>query len=125
MAARTSDCPIEFTKLANKYVDEDRGNYFSHFEDSVWGVSLWDANACIVEVKLVEHPNQDRRHLDMPKPDYWGWIEPDGKLSMVQPSWGQFSMQFPYGEEAEEERGRGRAVRFSVREIRVVKDVKC
>ena len=51
--------------------------------------------------------------------DYWGWqrtIEKD--LIMIWPSFPQFSMCFCYGYKSEEERGRGKAYRLSVEEVK-------
>ena len=55
---------------------------------------------------------------------YWGWLEsPDpirgvkgGDIVFVWPSKGQFEMCFPYGYQAEEEQGKGRAIRVIVEE---------
>jgi hypothetical protein len=70
-----------------------------------------------VPVELTEDPDGT----------YWGWIRAasDGILprkytgvpEMIQPHEGMFSMQFPYGPQAEAERGRGEVVRMSCREI--------
>ena len=49
--------------------------------------------------------------------EHYGWIEakrPDGPPVMIQPHPGMFSMQFPYGPEAAQERGDGCVVRLSV-----------
>lgn len=48
---------------------------------------------------------------------YWGWIDaddPDQEPTMVQPHEGMFSMQFPYGPQAEVNRGQGEIVRLRV-----------
>lgn len=58
-----------------------------------------------------------------PEGIYWGWIEAEGRRGadgvpeMIQPHHGMFTMQFPYGPEAEQERGKGEIVRMSVREV--------
>jgi hypothetical protein len=60
-----------------------------------------------------------------PEGPYYGWIEfpsewrplADGTPRMIQPHDGLYNMQFPYGPEAEEEKGRGRTVRLRVEVI--------
>lgn len=50
--------------------------------------------------------------------DYWGWQDTGkDKYCMIYPSWVQFTVCFPYGYEALEERGEGKAVRLLVVEI--------
>jgi hypothetical protein len=48
--------------------------------------------------------------------EYFGWIDAKrgGDPVMVQPSWGLFTMQFPYGPAAEQKRGHGEIVRLRV-----------
>jgi hypothetical protein len=111
-------------QFANKYDDERTGMYYENFSDSAWGVELCDDEGCIVEVKIALHPDQSRGHLGMPRADYWGWINLDGKIDLIQPSFGQFEMQFPGGFEIEEKLGRGKAARLSIEEVRVTKKSK-
>ncbi len=63
---------------------------------------------------------------------YWGWIDNedwraergyrsnDGVPTFIQPHHGMFTMQFPYGPEAEQERGRGHIVRLVVEDLTAV-----
>lgn len=58
---------------------------------------------------------------DDPAATHWGWLWADaaknwhdGAPCMIQPHDGLFRMQFPYGVRAEEEAGRGRAVRLII-----------
>ena len=54
-----------------------------------------------------------------PSATHWGWIDADGdylKWALVWPSRAQFDVCFLYGVKAEEERGKGRAVRLRVTE---------
>lgn len=53
--------------------------------------------------------------LEDPDGVNWGFIKADREgPDFIQPHRGMFSMQFPYGPEAEEERGHGRIVRLSI-----------
>ena len=61
----------------------------------------------IVPVTLTEDPNGP----------YYGWIDAERtEPTMIQRHEGMFSMQFPYGAEAEANAGRGRIVRLQVQE---------
>jgi hypothetical protein len=112
-----------FTRFASKHDDDGTGSgtFYQFFEESAGMVSLWDDASTIVEVKIAMHPDQKHGHLGMPKADYWGWIDRKGDAKMIQPSYGQFCMQFPYGFESDEELGKGKAARLVVEETRVIK----
>jgi len=58
-----------------------------------------------------------RECLPSEESDYWGFLEDDGEYHMIQPSWGQFNMQFPYGCKAAEEAGDGRRANLMVEEV--------
>lgn len=94
-----------FAGLQDRVV-EDRE--FLHFGDE-WYVRAYGDEPARVE--LTEDP--DGR--------YWGWIDfDDGRDStptMIQPHWGMFEMQFPYGPKASVDRGRGEIVRMSCRPV--------
>lgn len=78
-----------------------------------WYVRLHGAEP--VEVELTEDPQGQ----------YWGWIdlptdfEPEaiGVPVMIQPHYGMFTLQFPYGPKIEVEHGKGEIVRMSCRAI--------
>jgi hypothetical protein len=57
---------------------------------------------------------------DAPDGTHWGWIDATGRDHgrpvMIWAFRGAFDMQFPYGPEAEEERGKGRVVRLRITE---------
>lgn len=62
-------------------------------------------NDPIIPVTVSEEPNGR----------YWGWIVTgEDTPRMIWPSEVQFKMCFPYGPEAEQERGRGRIVRLKI-----------
>lgn len=67
------------------------------------------------------------RVTEDPDGPYYGWIASadywDGRYyhggipELIQPGRGMFSMQFPYGPEPEQDRGKGRIVRLRVEEV--------
>lgn len=55
--------------------------------------------------------------IDDPAGNYWGWIDAGAADPvMIRPGHDRYSMQFTYGPEAEERRGKGRTVRLRVTE---------
>lgn len=91
----------EWVMWAQRDPDPVDGREFSNFGDRQWVTMCFGGD--VVPVRLVEDDAGT----------YWGWDEPGG-LAMVQPHYGMFTMQFAYGPEVEEERGRGRTVQLSV-----------
>ncbi len=92
---------------ASKYNSDITGIYYMHF-GSYRFVELHGLDNPIVEVELEENP----------KGTYFGFVE-DGKLEgcLTWPSEVQFEMCFPYGSKVEEEKGRGKKIRLSIKEI--------
>ena len=101
--------------FAGRVTDSRVGRDFMNFGDErtvrMYGVEP-------VPVELTEDPDGD----------YYGWIHADrsgerfaprytGEVVMVQPHKGMFTMQFPYGPEAEARDGRGEIVRMSCRAV--------
>ena len=84
---------------------------------SIYGAKPED----IIHVECSIHKNQ-KIDSGVPKLDYWGWFDlEEFKWStggLMQPSHAQFSMCFPYGYKAEEERGRGKAYRLMIKQIK-------
>lgn len=55
-----------------------------------------------------------------PEGELWAWIDAkaeSGEPVMIQPRESLFRIQFPYGPDAEVERGKGEIVRLSCREV--------
>ena len=73
----------------------------------------------VIELKVTLHPDQSKptKPQERGAVDYWGWQD-EGKTNytMIYPSWAQFCMCFPYGYEAEENGGKGKAFRLIVKE---------
>lgn len=75
---------------------------------------------------VADHPRTVKAYGDDPVPvlvtkdpdgTHYGWIDagsPERGPVMIQPHLALFKMQFPYGPEAEEERGKGRVVRLRI-----------
>lgn len=99
---------MSWIMFAYKYESERTGTYYMHF-GPIQYVRLHHLSEPIVEVEISE--NRDG--------NYWGWLKNDDclQLGLIWPSEGQFEMCFPYGSAAEEERGDGKKVRLSVKEI--------
>lgn len=56
---------------------------------------------------------------DDPESNYWGFLDKnDDYVSLIFPSWVQFSICFPYGIEAEEKAGNGRRVNLTLLKVR-------
>lgn len=93
------------------YHEEGRhGWYFSVVGPRPW-VALHGLGHPIVPVTVTEVDADD------PTATHWGWIDTDGDhpaWALVWPSRPQFDVCFPYGPQAEEEAGKGRAVRLRV-----------
>jgi hypothetical protein len=54
--------------------------------------------------------------------DYWGWLDYDEKrMTMVWSNWTQFFACFPYGVEASEKSGQGKAYRLKIVNAKLVK----
>ena len=97
----------------------EQWDMFAHRHDAgLWNVgsrAFVDAHGLrdpIVAVTVVEVPDDD------PAGTHWGWIASGhDKPSMIWPNRACFDVCFPYGAEAEEKAGRGRAVRLAVTEV--------
>lgn len=80
-------------------------------EDEVLNVEL-----SIADDQTVPPPPQNDPKTD--EPDYWGWFDAEKKkFTNIYPKHFLLNMCFPYGMEAEEERGRGKAYRLNVKTI--------
>lgn len=77
-------------------------------------VELHGLSYPVVPVEVVEVP------AEAPDGTHWGWLWGGrenwcgGAPCMIWPSWGLFSMCFPYGVRADEAAGNGRSVRLRV-----------
>lgn len=81
-------------------------------------VEMHGVKAPVVEVDVVEVPNDD------PRATHWGWMRPaDTQPVMIYPREVLFRVCFPYGVEAEVAAGKGRVVRLAVTEIEKEADV--
>jgi hypothetical protein len=92
---------ITFAQLQDEVID---GRELMHFGDCEWVQMCYGGP--VVEVLLTEDPDGG----------YWGWlatVAEDEPPTMVQPHRGMYDMQFTYGPQVEEERGKGRTVRLT------------
>lgn len=108
-----------FTTTATIGKSATRGNYFHDFGIRPMFASIYGRKPDdIVNVKCTISEDQTEHTA----PDYWGWynlIENKWETGgLIQPSFLQFQMCFPYGYKAEEERGKGKAYRLDIEEIK-------
>lgn len=73
----------------------------------------------IIEIKITVAADQTKPSFEQQQKnknaDYWGWWDDvDKKMSFIHPQLFILNMCFPYSYEAEEERGRGKALRINV-----------
>lgn len=99
--------PAPGTVLGTAYAVLEDGEWYD-IHESEWMFGLYRPGEVPTEVDLVADPEGP----------FLGWVDSTAKdlpqPVMIQPK-DFFGMQFPYGYQAEEEAGRGRAVRLSVR----------
>lgn len=112
------------TTAIKKFDKKENKEYFDYLDihkslASVYGIKEED----IIKVEVSISENQERiSHNNIKNGkyiDYWGLIynsNPD-KIDLIQPSFVTFGMQFVYGFESLEEKGRGRAYRLKIKEI--------
>lgn len=92
----------------------------------MWRMYAHDLNGkphhvCAKETMVALYGPGEVRAVDVTEtednPTHWGWLDtkkPDGPPHMVWPSRGQIEMCFPYGMNAEIERGGGRMVELTI-----------
>jgi len=97
---------------------------YSHF-------GITPLNACLygdkvediveVEVSIAEDqtvPPPPQKDPNVKETDYWGWWDNERKrFSLILRKHFLLNMCFPYGMEAEEERGKGKAYRVNVKPV--------
>lgn len=107
-----------FTITAVKGQTQHKGEYFKYFGITPFSCSLYGEKAeDILNVECTVCEDQNPHEA----PDYWGWFDfKSGWQSggLIQPSYIQFKMCFPYGYEVEEKAGKGKAYRLDVKEIK-------
>lgn len=89
-----------------------------------WGIHYAALYGCgeqdIVRVAVCQHEDQSAPDLpaDRGTCDYWGWLpKGESRYRMIQPSYAQFCMCFPYGWHKEAQRGAGMAYRLKITDI--------
>lgn len=97
------------------------GDYFHDFGIRPMFASLYGSKAeDIINVKCTISADQSTEKHN--SPDYWGWYDLKEKCwstgGLIQPSFIQFQMCFTYGYKVEEERGKGKAYRLDIEEIK-------
>lgn len=100
----------------------ERGVYYQHVYEDARAVALWPGGKKnIVPVLVTEDPDGE----------YWGWLQEEHHSflsgpyvrqetdfpGLIQPTRGMFTMQFPYGPQAEQDARKGEVVRLTIVEI--------
>jgi len=87
----------------------DRNGEYQHIGDR-WWVEIHGLPDPVVPVTVTEVAD------DAEDGTHWGWIDAsrDGRPCMMWARRFAFDMQFPYGPDAEQERGKGRVVRLRI-----------
>ena len=111
---------FKFANKAAKYYAHKETQYktneefFCDIHSHIESTRMYNDKKPIFEVSI--HPKKEGKDSD-----YWGWKDiREDHLTMIYANKIPFSMCFPYGFEAEEKAGRGRAVPLIVREIKKV-----
>lgn len=101
----SGDSGRSWLACAHYYDDGPQGRcFYAHIGARRW-VELHGLKREIVDVKITEDPQGD----------YWGWLATDEtRPSMIWASLAQFRICFPYGPEAEVQRGKGVILRLRV-----------
>jgi hypothetical protein len=99
----------EWDMWAHDYHGQHQRSY-QHIGEK-WWVEIHGLPDPVVAVRVTEV------ETDSPDGTHWGWIDAgkeSGPPCMIWAHRGAFDMQFPYGTEAEQERGKGRVVRLRI-----------
>lgn len=112
-------------KKTHKHKAVFNGEYFEHFGIREVTASLYGKKKEeILEVKLTISEDQSIPPPPQNDPavltsDYWGWWDNEDKaFTMIYQKRFLLDMCFPYGIEASEEKGKGKAYRLEVKEIK-------
>ena len=90
------------------WAHDEKGAFF-HLGEKRW-VELHGIDLPIVEVKVDVDKNGT----------YYGWLRSNRDVpTMIWPSKIQFEMCFPYGPKIEEEKGKGKVLRLSIKKTEV------
>ena len=94
--------------------EQDGKIYYVNIQPSIMQIKMCvDSNTDIYEIDIKEA----RSNEDTP---YWGWLYPDGKISMVFHSKILVEVCFTYGTKIEEEAGKGKLIQIVINEIGLV-----
>jgi hypothetical protein len=88
---------------------------YAHKKDGLW----WHIYPIAAAVKMCGAEDIRRIKLTVdPEGDYWGWWDAEkDKFAMIYPNRILLTICFPYGVQAAEEAGQGKAMRFNIEEV--------
>jgi len=94
----------------------EKGTHYKNFYSNIKGTQMCMGKSepiFKIEVKISE--NQEK---DVDPIEYWGWIDnEDNYISLIYPQYFLLSMCFPYGIEATEKKGQGKAIKLKLTKI--------
>ena len=92
----------------------DKVNYYKNIYPSILQVQM-----CIDKSEII-YKIDVREAKENEKTPYCGWLENDGKITMIYEHITLFKICFPYEYEAEEKRGKGKMIKVFIKEVGVV-----
>ena len=93
-----------------KATDGNEYAYFTNIYSNVFGTEMC-GNENVHMLLFQPHANQE---IDKEEVEYWGWLNNDGKLSMIWANYFLFDMCFPNGAEASEACGQGKRIKLKL-----------
>lgn len=100
-------------KYCSKRIREQDGlTYFTNIFKSEMQVRM-----CTSDTIYKIDVREAKENEDTP---YYGWLEPNGDISLIFPSMILLEVCFPYGTKAKEQRGRGKVIKVTITEVQDV-----
>jgi hypothetical protein len=96
---------------------EEKNNeiYFNHIGLNPKYAHFYGVNDKNKIYEIVLEPHEDQSEPDWNALEYWGWLDyEDNEYKMIWPNYRLFHCCFAYGVKAEENSGRGKAVRLKL-----------
>lgn len=97
-----------------KFHEIDKVNYYQNIYPSILQVQM-----CIDKSELIFKIDV-REAKENEKTPYYGWLENDGRITMIYEHILKFKVCFPYGYKAEQKRGKGKMIKVLIEEVGVV-----
>ena len=100
-------CTREFHEI-------DKVNYYQNIYSSILQVQMCiDKSELIFKIDVREAKENEETL-------YYGWLENDGKITMIYEHILKFEVCFPYSYKAEEKKGKGKMIKVFIKKLGVV-----